>query len=161
MNRPQSIDWRGQLGNALIYFCGFGLEASAVLKFLRPDVVVAYLGFLGYEEDKYFVIATIELLTAFLFLIRSTRPAGLLLVSTYLGGAISAHLANHPRVAGGPFLMFTSNHPYLSTLPADIFFASAWIGVWLRTPRILSIFDCEREARILRVQESQGPERPQ
>jgi hypothetical protein len=110
-------------------------------------LTVAYLGFLGYEHDKYFVIATIELLTALLFLIRSTRPAGLLLVSSYMGGAISAHLASHPFVAGGPFLMFTAHHPYLSTLPADVFLASAWIGVWLQTPELLSSVTRQADAK--------------
>jgi DNA-directed RNA polymerase specialized sigma24 family protein len=41
--------------------------------------------------------------------VRSTRWAGLLLVLSYFGGAIAAHLANHPFIAGGPFLAFNAS----------------------------------------------------
>jgi hypothetical protein len=40
---------------------------------------------------------------------RPIHWAGLLLVSSYFGGAIAAHLANHPFIAGGPFLAFNAS----------------------------------------------------
>lgn len=123
-----------KLGRILIYFSGIGLILSSIAKFIRPAKLVAYLGFLGYEHDKLFFIATIELVIAILFLMRSTRRAGVLLVSSYLGGAIAAHLASHAPVGGGPFLMFTANHPYLSTVPPNVFIWAAWLGVWLSEP---------------------------
>jgi hypothetical protein len=126
-----TINGRQKLGIGLIYFSGLGLIGSSILKFIQPAKVVAYLAFLGYANDKYFFIAAIELVIAIMFLIRSTRPAGLLLLSSYLGGAISAHLASHPSIVGGPFLMFTANHPYLSTLPPDAFLLAAWFGTRL------------------------------
>jgi hypothetical protein len=130
----------GGLGNALIYFCGIGLAVSSMVKFLHPVRAVAYMRYLGYEHETLFLIAGVELLTAVLLLLRSTRSAGLLLASSYLGGAISAHLANHPFFGGGPFLVFNANHQYLGTLPAMMLLASAWVGVWLRHPESLWSF---------------------
>jgi len=123
-----------KLGNALIHFCAAGLIVSSVVKFLHPAKPVAYMAYLGYEDDKLFFIAALELLTAVSFLVRRTRSAGLVLVSSYFGGAIAAHLANHPFNGGGGFLTFNANHHYLGTLPALLFLSSAWIGVFLRHP---------------------------
>jgi hypothetical protein len=116
-----------------------------MVKFLHPAGPVAYMGYLGYEGDRLFLIATLELLTAVAFLLPSTRSAGLLLVSAYFGGAIAAHLANHAFTGGGPFLTFNANHHFLGTLPATVLLASAWIGVWLRHPEALWSFGEKRD----------------
>jgi len=123
-----------KLGNALIYICASALIISSGLKFLHPGKVVAYMGFLGYQNGTFFLVAALEILAAVLFLLPSTRAGGLLLVSAYFGGAISAHLAQHPFVAGGPFLQFNATHPILGTIPASVFLMAAWLGVWLRHP---------------------------
>ena len=72
-----------------------------------------------------------------LFLRRATRAAGLLLVSSYLGGAIAAHLASHPLNSSAPIVIFNFHHPYLGNLPAIAVLASTWIGVYLRHPEVL------------------------
>jgi hypothetical protein len=123
-----------RLGDVLIYWCVFGLAASSIVKFLHPAKVLDYMGYLGYANGTFFLIAGLELLTAVLLFFQPTRAAGLLLVSSYFGGAISAHLANHPFSAGGLFLAFNANHHFLGTPPATTFLVSAWIGVWLRHP---------------------------
>lgn len=124
----------GKLGKALIYFSGFGMAATSLVKFLHPAAPVAYLAYLGYEQEKLFVVAALELLAAVMFLIPSTRSVGVLLVSSYFGGAIAAHLAAHPFTGGGPFLAFNAHHHYLGTLPATLFLLSAWIGTWMHHP---------------------------
>jgi DoxX-like family len=123
-----------RLGNALIYICIMALTVSSGLKFLHPAKVVAYMGFLGYRNGTFFLIAAVEILVAVLFLVPSTRASGLLLVSAYFGGAISAHLAHHDFVQGGPFLQFNATHPFLGTIPAWTLLLAAWFGVWLRHP---------------------------
>lgn len=123
-----------KLGDVLIYICVSALIISSGLKLLHPAKVVAYMGFLGYQNGTFFLIATLEIVAAVLFLRASTRAAGLLLVSAYFGGAISAHLAQHVFVGGGPFLRFNAAHPFLGTIPASIFLTAAWLGVWLRHP---------------------------
>ena len=134
-----------RLGNILIYFCAFGLAASSTIKFLHPAKPVAYMSYLGYEDGTLFLIAGLELFTAVLFLLPSTRSAGLLVVSAYFGGAIAAHLANHPFTGGGPFLTFNANHHYVGTLPATALLACAWIGVSLRHPEAFWSFGRPRE----------------
>jgi len=79
-----------------------------------------------------FLIAAAEMLIALLFLRRSTRPVGLLLVSSYLGGAIAAHVASHPLNSSAPIVVFNFHHPYLGALPAAVLLLSAWIGAYLR-----------------------------
>jgi len=121
-------------GNALISFAGFGLVISSMVKFLHPAKPVAYMRYLGYEHETLYLVAIIELITAILFLRESTRSFGLLLVSSYFGGAIAAHLANHPFYGGGMFLEFNANHHYLGSLVPALFLVCAWAGVWLRHP---------------------------
>jgi len=123
-----------KLGNTLIYICAGALIISSGLKLLHPAKVVAYMGFLGYQNGTFVLIAALEILAALFFLFPSTRASGLLLVSAYFGGAISAHLAQHAFVGGGPFLRFNATHPFLGTIPASIFLMAAWLGVWLRHP---------------------------
>lgn len=134
MDPYENIQRSRKLGNLLIYICASALVISSGLKLLHPAKVVAYMGFLGYRNGTFFLIAVLEILTAVLFLRPSTRAAGLLLVSAYFGGAISAHLAQHPFLGGGPFLRFNAAHPFLGTIPASIFLIAAWLGVWLRHP---------------------------
>lgn len=147
---------RSSLSNGLIYFSAVGLLGSGILKFIHPSRVVDYMAFLGYANDKYYFIAVIEIVIAILFLIRSTRRAGLLLVSSYFGGAISAHLASHPTVAGGPFLLFTANHPYLSTLPPTVFLWAAWIGTWLSHPEAMPGMNRQQPGTFVREARSAG-----
>jgi len=129
-----------RLGNALIYACAIGLAISSTVKFLHPAKPVAYMAYLGFEDEKLILVALLELAAAAAFLFSSTRSAGLLLVSAYFGGAISAHLANHPFHGGGPFLEFNANHHYLGTLPATLLLSCGWIGVWLRHPESMWSF---------------------
>src|SRR5579871_4700491 len=129
-------------GNGLIYFSGVGLAVSSVVKFLHPAKPVAYMAYLGFEHDKLYFIACLEMVAAITFLVPATRPAGLLLVSSYFGGAISAHLADHPFTGGGPFLAFNASHHYLGTLPAALLLISAWAGAtreqeWTRIRRLV------------------------
>lgn len=120
-----------KLSNAFINVSTFVLVAGSIVKFLHPAKAAAYMAFLGYQRDKLFVIAAIELITGVLFAVRRTRPLGLLLLSSYLGGAVAAHIAYHPLNGSAPIILFSFNHHYLAALPAAIVIALAWSGVWL------------------------------
>jgi DoxX-like protein len=127
---------RKTAGNVLIHFSVFALVLSSAVKFLHPAKAVAYMGSLGYNGGTLYLVAGLELFSGAVFLFPSTRILGLLLVSSYLGGAISAHLAHHPAVAGGPFLVYMLSHPYTGALEPGVLLASAWLGTWLRHPQI-------------------------
>lgn len=128
-------------GNALINFCAIGLILSSLFKSSRLPGPIAYMASLGYQDGFYFLIAALELLIGVAFLLRWTRPLGLLLVSSYFGGAISAHLASgHPSLARSPYMEYMLSHPLAGVIPACVFLAAAWIGVSLRHPELLAGF---------------------
>lgn len=94
---------------------------------------------LGYEGGAYFLVAGLELMVAIIFWVRATRLLGLLLVSAYLGGAISAHLADgHISHARSSNMAFMLGHPLAGVIPAGLFLVSAWIGTWLLYYKMLS-----------------------
>ena len=96
MTDSQKSQRRIRIGNALIRFGGVVLLFSSLVKFAHLAKPVAYMSFLGYQDGKMFLIAAIEMVIGVLFLLRATRAPGLLLVSSYFGGAIAAHLASSP-----------------------------------------------------------------
>jgi len=117
-----------RMGYRLVMFNGAILIVSSFVKFLHPAKAVAYMQFLGYTDEKLYVVAGIELITAIVFLMRQTRLAGTMLVSGYLGGAIAAHLAHHPLTGDAPIIVFNYHHQYLGTIPALIVLACVWAG---------------------------------
>lgn len=117
--------------NALIRFCGCGLIFSSLVKFLHPPKVLAYMASMGFEGGTFFFVAVLELICAVLFLVPATRRLGSLFVSSYLGGAIAAHLATHRFFEGGPFLVYMALHPYVGALAPVTVLAAGWIGMWM------------------------------
>ena len=136
MNSPVEDKRRVPWGNRLIRFSGTILLISSVVKFLHPAKAVAYMRFFGYVENTLFPIAAMELAIALLFLRRSTRVPGLMLVSAYMGGAIAAHVAYHPLTSTNPIILFDWNHPVLGMIPPVLVLAAAWVGAWLRHPEL-------------------------
>ncbi len=130
-----SVKSNNRLGDVLIRVCGYGLLISSAVKFLHPAEPVAYLRYLGFENGTLYFVAILELITSVLFLMRSTRSLGLLLVWGYLGGAIAAHIGNHPfDGTGNPFLRFMATYHYIGAIEPALFLVCGWIGVWLRHP---------------------------
>lgn len=130
-------------GMVLMYLGAIVLIASAGAKFAHVPQVVNELGAMGFDGPRLTMIAIIEILSAFLFLIPFSRAMGLLLISAYMGGAIATHVQH-----GQPFVQ-----------PAVIL-AIIWIGTWLRHPMVLwslnsastaaSYGSLERQAGILK-----------
>jgi len=74
-------------------------------------------------KDNMFLIGMGELASAWLFLIPRTGPLGLLLMSSYLGGAIATHLQQGQTVA----------------VPA-VLLLLVWVSAYLRHPEVLQSF---------------------
>jgi DoxX-like protein len=108
------------VGKILIAFGGVMLIASAGAKFAHVPQVVTQLGGFGFEGNRLMLIATLELLSALLFLVPSSRSIGVLLVSAFMGGAIATHL----------------QHGQSLLLPA-VCLSLVWVGAWLRHPEVL------------------------
>lgn len=107
-------------GNVLIVLGGLMLIGSAGAKFAHVPKVVTELGAMGFDGNKLMLIAILEILSALLFLIPVTRSFGLLLVSSFLGGAIATHMQHNQPIVQPSFVLFL-----------------IWLGAWLRHPQIL------------------------
>ena len=108
-------------GSSLVYILGFLLVGSSIAKFAGIPKVVEHLAILGFDGPRLTLIATLEILSAVLFLVPRTRVVGLLLASAYLGGAIATHI----------------QHGQPPSQPAFVL-ALIWLGIWLRYPGFLS-----------------------
>ncbi len=117
MHRFSMTRARRVSGNALVATGSVILTGSAIAKFAGVPPVVKWLAPLGFYGDRLLFIASLELVSAVLFFAPRTRAIGLLLVSSYLGGAIAAHLG----------------HGDLIVQPA-IILALCWIATAVRNP---------------------------
>ena len=75
---------------------------------------------MGFDGGRLTFVAGLEILSGLLFLVPFTRSFGLLLVSSFLGGAIATHLQHGQPIVQPSFVLFL-----------------IWLGTWLRHPRIL------------------------
>lgn len=108
-------------GSSLVYIVGVLLVGSSIAKFAGIPKVVEQLAALGFDGPRLTLIATLEILSALLFLLPRTRVVGLLLASAYLGGAIATHI-QHGQPPSQPVFVL----------------ALMWLGIWLRYPGFLS-----------------------
>ena len=104
-------------GSVLVNMGGVMLIASAATKFAHVPQVVSQLGAMGFDGSRLTFIAALEVLSAVLFLAPFTRSLGLLLVSSFLGGAIATHLQHGQPIYQPAFVLFL-----------------IWLGAWLRHP---------------------------
>jgi len=107
-------------GAVLIILVGLMLIGSAGAKFARVPKVVNELSAMGLDWNKLMFVASLEVLSAVLLLIPFTRSAGLLLVSSFLGGAIATHLQHGQPIIQPSFVLIL-----------------LWLGAWLRHPELL------------------------
>jgi hypothetical protein len=112
-------------GNILVLLTALGLVLTSTMKFLGAPPVVHRMALAGITGEKLMIVATLELITALLFLYPRTRSFGLVFLSAFLGGAISTH------VQMGEFSR---------VVPAGMILALAWLGTCLRHPEALWSF---------------------
>ncbi len=107
-------------GTVLVVLPGLMLIGSALAKLAHVPPIAEELGGMGFTGGRLTFIAILEIASALLFLISSTRSVGLLLVSSFLGGAIATHL-QHAKPIVQPALVLLL----------------VWLGTWLRHPEVL------------------------
>lgn len=113
---------RRKAGNFLIGLCSCVLIFSASLKFAHVPKVVAQMSSMGYRDNTLLLVAVLEALTAIIFLTPAIRFVGVLVISSYLGGAIASHVASGQ---------------YRAVVTPMVCLGLAWIGTWLRHPEAL------------------------
>lgn len=113
---------RRRVGNVLIFVLGLAVVTSSMVKFAGVQGVVHSMAAEGFSEGKLTLVAVLEIVSAALFLYRRTRPFGVLILSSFLGGAICTHVQMGAYAeAIGPFVLLIL----------------VWIGTWLRHPQAL------------------------
>jgi len=120
-------------GNALIFLTGFAVAVSSILKFAGVPAVAHQMAAMGFTGGRYTLVATLEILSAVLFLHPRTRSFGLLFLSAFLGGAVCAHV----QVAEVP-----------KGIGPGVILALAWTGTWLRHPEMLWSMKAQMDARL-------------
>jgi hypothetical protein len=124
-NTVQVSRARAMAGNILLLMPGFNLIMTSTMKFVGVPAVVHRMALYGLTGEKLMIAATLELLSALLFLYSKTRSIGLIFLSAFLGGAVSTHvqMGESPRA-----------------LPAGLLLTLAWLGTYLRHPQVLWSF---------------------
>src|SRR5437899_462703 len=101
-------------GNVVMILGGVMLIGSSIAKFAHVPAVVTQLGAMGFTGNRLMFIAVLEIVSAVLFLIPLTRSGGVLLVSSFLGGAIATHLQHGEPIVQPSFVLLL-----------------IWLGTWL------------------------------
>jgi hypothetical protein len=93
-----------------------------------PEVVQGFTGKFGYPQGVLTTIGVLELLCAVLYAIPQTAVLGAILMTGYLGGAVATHVrASDPSWWG-----------------AVLFGVLAWLGLFLREPRLRELLPLRR-----------------
>jgi DoxX-like family len=112
--------WTGRVLSALPVLM---MVMSAVMKFMKPaPVIETFVTRLGFPENTLLPIGVLELVCVTLYAIPQTAVLGAVLVTGYLGGAITSHV----RV-GDPFV------------PPLVLGVLAWVGLYLRDERLSAL----------------------
>lgn len=115
--------WAGRVLSGLV--AAF-LLADAVAKLVKPAPVVEGTIKLGFPESVITPLGVVLLIATILYILPRTAFIGAVLLTGYLGGAV----ATHARVADP---LFTH------TLFPVYFGVAAWLGLYLREPRLRSL----------------------
>lgn len=112
--------WAGRLISALPIL---GMVASATMKLShQPKFVEMFVGTLGYPESALTGIGLLELTCVALYAIPRTRVLGAVMLTGYLGGAVTTHV----RI--GQAFVF----PLLLGV-------LVWLGLYLRDARVRAV----------------------
>jgi len=110
---------------------GAFLAMSASFKFFTPDIVRETMSGLGWPAHHDLMIGIVEAVCVILYLIPQTAVLGAVLETALLGGAIATNV----RV-DNPLFSHELFGVYLGAL--------AWLGLWLRDPRVRALLPLRR-----------------
>lgn len=114
-------------GNILIFLLGLALTMSSIVKFASVPGVVHDMAADGFANGKLTLVATLEILSAALFLFPRTRSFGVLVLSSFLGGAICTHVQMSEYAKGiGPFILLTLAWFGVAAAPAGFVGPRSW-----------------------------------
>jgi hypothetical protein len=121
--QSKKLLWTGRILSALpVLF----LLMDAIMKFVKPPIVVETTVNLGYPESTIVGMGVALLVCVVLYVIPQTSVLGAILLTGYLGGAVATHV----RVGG----------PVFSAVLFPVYVALfVWGGLYLRDERLRSL----------------------
>ncbi|HEX9574035.1 MAG TPA: DoxX family protein [Myxococcales bacterium] len=123
--------WSVWVGRVLSALPVLAMLFSATFKFRAPaEVVQIFTGKFGYPPQTLTPLGVVELSCAVLYAIPQTAVLGALLMTGYLGGAVATHV----RVSD-------------VWLPPAVLGVVAWVGLYLREPRLRDLLPLRRLPR--------------
>ena len=115
--------WTGYVLSTLVVLF---LLMDSVMKLLKLPIVLDASAKLGFSASAVFTIGVILLFCVILYAVPQTSVLGAVLLSAYLGGAVSTHLR-----LGNPLFSHILFPTYLG--------AMLWLGLYLREPRLRAL----------------------
>jgi hypothetical protein len=124
--------WSVWVGRVLSALPVLAMLFSATFKFRAPaEVVQIFTGKFGYPAQTLTPLGIVEMSSAVLYAIPQTAVLGALLMTGYLGGAVATHVrVSDPEWVG-----------------AAVLGAVAWVGLYLREPRLRDLLPLRRLPR--------------
>jgi hypothetical protein len=116
--------WTGWIVSGLV---ALFMLFDAGAKFARPAPVVEAFARIGWPIELSSTLGAILLVCTVIYLVPQSAVLGAVLLTGYLGGAVATNLRLQ-----NPLLTHTLFPGYLGVL--------IWVGLWLREPRIGSVF---------------------
>lgn len=102
------------------------LLMAAMMNIIRPASVVEQTVRMGYSASVMLPLGIVTLMCVIVYLIPQTACLGAILVTGYLGGAVDVHVRN--------------GDPLAQILFPVVIGILAWLGLYLREPRIRQLF---------------------
>ena len=121
--------WVIWTGRVISLWPAYVVVSSATWKLTRNPWYVEEFGRIGYAESALTALALVQLSCLVLYLIPQTAVLGAVLLTGYLGGAISAYVR-----LGEPY-------PVLVPLSTSLI---AWLGIYLREERLWALLPLRR-----------------
>jgi hypothetical protein len=112
--------WIGRVLSGLV---GLMLLFSAFMKFKFPPEAAEGFAHLGWKKELAWSLGIIEIACTIIYLIPQTAVLGAILLAGYLGGATATHVRVGDATWFGPIIVGVV----------------AWLGLYLREPRLRSL----------------------
>ena len=121
-HQPTLSSGRVWTGRVVSFLPALFLLVDAIMKFIKPAVVVDTTVQLGYQDNVILPLGVVLLVSTILYLIPQTSVLGAILLTGYLGGAVATHV----RVGGGV-------GPIIFPVVMGVLI---WAGLYLRDNRV-------------------------
>jgi uncharacterized membrane protein YphA (DoxX/SURF4 family) len=112
------------VGTVVSFLPAAMLVLSGMMKIFPPKEAIEGFAKLGWEMDLAILLAVLELGATLIYLIPPTAVLGAILLTGYLGGAISTHVRQHD---------------YSSCIVPVILGVLVWLGLYLRDARVRAL----------------------